>query len=50
MSQQREKAQKDKDKVEYEKILNFLPDIAPKNFATYRRMKKLNTDAFKQLC
>ena len=41
-----DEAQKEADRNEYQLILTKLPDIAPKSFASYRRMKNAKTKNF----
>lgn len=44
-----EEIAKERDRVEYGVITEQLPDIAPKSFGAYRRMKKAHTDGYERL-
>lgn len=37
------------DRCEYSEILKAIPEYAPKNYGSYRRMKKADSNNFKQL-
>lgn len=38
-----EKAQQEKDKQDYDWLCEYLPELAPKSFSGYRRMKNTNS-------
>lgn len=44
-----EAAQREKDRAEYQKLLQTMPDLAPKSFSAYRRMKNSNSTKFQEL-
>ena len=48
-AEQKEKAKLRNDRKQYEKYKQVLGDLAPKSFAGFRRMKKSNSDNWKEL-
>lgn len=49
MEQRLETERKEKDRKEYTEICDKLPEVAPKSFGAYRKMKKADTENFKNL-
>lgn len=49
IKREQENIQKDNDRKEYYKLLELCPDIAPKSFSAYRRMKNAKTSNFMNL-
>ena len=49
INRQKEKAKSENDRKEYYKLLELCPEIAPKSFSAYRRMKNAKTQNFIKL-
>lgn len=49
LAEKRAEAEKEQDKKDYEKLSAMYPDIVPKSFSAYRRLKNSNPEKFKEL-
>ena len=49
LDSRKEEQNKERDRLEYEKLLKKLPEYAPKTFASYRRMKKAKSQNFMKI-